>query len=93
MPPSAGRARALPAPASAQTNPLLVNEDRVGLCATCEHSRIIETARGSRFYLCRLSETDPRFPRYPSLPVLRCEGYKANAAPANPDDPEHDPGR
>jgi hypothetical protein len=47
-----------------------------GLCADCEHSRLIDTARGSRFYLCRLSETDARFPRYPPLPVLHCHGYE-----------------
>lgn len=47
----------------------------VGLCATCQHVRVIENRRGSRFFLCRLSETDPRFARYPRLPVLRCSGY------------------
>ena len=50
--------------------------DSVGLCGRCEHSRVIESARGSRFYLCRLSETDPRFRRYPQLPVVECEGYR-----------------
>jgi hypothetical protein len=64
-----------------------------GLCTDCEHSRIIETARGSRFYLCRLSDTDPRFPRYPPLPVLRCEGYKPTTAPANPDGSDDHPRR
>ncbi len=51
-------------------------EDDVGLCGRCEHSRVIENARGSRFYLCRLSETDPKFRRYPRLPVVACEGYR-----------------
>jgi hypothetical protein len=27
------------------------------------------------FYLCRLWFTDPRFPRYPSQPVIACAGY------------------
>ena len=63
----------------------------VGLCTDCEHSRVIETVRESRFYLCRLSETDPRFPRYPPLPVLRCDGYKPDAAPANSDEPDYHP--
>jgi hypothetical protein len=40
------------------------------------HSRVVESARGSRFYFCRLSETDARFAKYPPLPVLRCDGYK-----------------
>jgi hypothetical protein len=46
-----------------------------GLCGTCARVRVVESARGSRFYLCRLSETDPRYPRYPRLPVLRCRGH------------------
>ena len=47
----------------------------VGLCATCTHSRRITSDRGSIFYLCELSKTDPRFPKYPRLPVLSCSGY------------------
>jgi hypothetical protein len=47
-----------------------------GLCARCEHAHTIVNDRGSRFYLCRLSATDPRFPKYPRLPVLRCEGFE-----------------
>jgi hypothetical protein len=46
-----------------------------GLCASCLHSRLIESARGSVFMLCQLSATDPRFPKYPRLPVLSCKGY------------------
>jgi hypothetical protein len=47
----------------------------VGLCAICRNARIIENRRGSTFWLCALSRTDARFPRYPSLPVLECSGY------------------
>ena len=47
-----------------------------GLCASCEHARRIESERGSVFYLCRLSESDLRFLKYPRLPVLACDGYK-----------------
>jgi hypothetical protein len=32
--------------------------------------------RGSVFLLCLLSRTDARYPKYPRLPVLRCEGYE-----------------
>ena len=46
-----------------------------GLCDDCQHARPIESAKGSRFLLCRLSESDPRFPKYPQLPVLSCAGY------------------
>lgn len=37
--------------------------------------KIVETRKGSRFYLCTLSEVDSRFPKYPGIPVLRCAGY------------------
>ena len=47
----------------------------VGLCATCVNVRIVETRRGSTFYMCELSKTDPRFPKYPPLPVVACAGY------------------
>ena len=47
----------------------------VGLCTDCLNVRVIDNRHGSRFYLCRLSEVDPRFPKYPRLPVLRCLGY------------------
>ena len=46
-----------------------------GLCERCRHMRLITSARGSRFYLCQLSFTDPRFPRYPPLPVTSCAGF------------------
>ena len=57
-----------------------------GLCASCAFARLIESARGSRFTLCRRSETDARFPRYPALPVLECAGYEKG----NPDGPPND---
>ena len=48
-----------------------------GLCATCQHSRRMESDRGSVFVRCELALVDPRFPKYPRLPVLACEGYKS----------------
>ncbi len=33
--------------------------------------------RGSTFYLCELSFRDPRYPKYPRLPVVECSGYKS----------------
>jgi len=50
--------------------------DTAGLCRDCAFSRTVESARGSRFLLCRLSEKDARFAKYPRLPVLRCAGYR-----------------
>jgi hypothetical protein len=58
------------------TNPTLTQA--FGLCADCRHARLIASAKGSRFLLCQLSEGDPRFPKYPRLPVLSCSGYIPN---------------
>jgi hypothetical protein len=52
-----------------------------GLCSTCRHAQIIESSKGSTFLLCELSKTDPRFPKYPRLPVLACSGYKRRGLP------------
>ena len=49
--------------------------ESVGLCATCRHGRPVDTPR-SRFWLCARSATDPRFVRYPRLPMLECPGYE-----------------
>jgi hypothetical protein len=47
-----------------------------GLCGSCGHARVIRSGRGSLFSLCQLSAVEPSFPRYPTLPVLRCPGYE-----------------
>ncbi len=52
-------------------------DTRVGLCEHCRWMRKIKSDRGSVFYLCERSATDPNFPKYPRLPVLRCAGYEA----------------
>jgi hypothetical protein len=46
-----------------------------GLCATCEHLRLL--ASRSVFVRCGLAAVDPRFPKYPPLPVRACAGYKS----------------
>ena len=51
------------------------HDPAVGLCARCAHVQVIVSDRQSRFYLCRLSAADPRFPKYPTLPVLACGGF------------------
>lgn len=48
----------------------------VGLCASCVQARRITSGKGSAFWYCRRSETDPAFPKYPALPVLSCRGYE-----------------
>ena len=49
---------------------------RIGLCATCQHTKVIKSARGSTFILCGLAKSDPRFRKYPPLPVIQCPGYR-----------------
>jgi hypothetical protein len=46
-----------------------------GLCADCQHARIIKSDRDSTFLQCQLSFTDPQFAKYPRLPILSCRGY------------------
>ena len=55
---------------------------RVGLCADCRHAQRVESDRWSVFWRCELSASDPRFPKYPRLPVLSCEGYERNSMPS-----------
>ena len=52
-----------------------------GLCASCLHLRLLASPR-SVFVRCGLAAADPRFPRYPGLPVLRCAGYRRAEADA-----------
>lgn len=56
------------------SNPL--ESERVGLCLTCQHMRLVRTDRGSVFSQCQRSATDPRYPKYPRLPVFHCPGYE-----------------
>ena len=55
-----------------------------GLCATCTWVRVVKNRRGSVFLRCLRADSDPRFVKYPPLPVLRCPGY-------DPRDPSDDP--
>jgi hypothetical protein len=46
-----------------------------GLCPRCANVKMITSSKGSRFYLCQLSSTDARFPKYPPQPVVACGGF------------------
>ena len=37
------------------------------------------TARGSTFWRCLRADDDPRFVRYPALPVRECPGFEATS--------------
>ena len=54
--------------------------EAVGLCASCVHAHTQKSARGSVFWRCARAESDPRFLRYPPLPVVRCPGHEAAGA-------------
>ena len=43
----------------------------------CQHARVIRSDRGSVFYFCGKSRQDQRFPKYPPLPVVRCDGWES----------------
>lgn len=46
------------------------------LCETCTAMREVLTAKGSRFLLCQLAQTDPNYPKYPRQPVVKCQGFR-----------------
>jgi hypothetical protein len=54
---------------------MLSDSQTIGLCARCRHARIVTTPR-SRFWLCARAASDPRFERYPRLPMLECPGHQ-----------------
>jgi len=62
------------------TAPLGIAAGEAGLCGDCINARIIETQRRSTFLQCQLSFADPRFAKYPRLPVRICSGYAQRIA-------------
>lgn len=54
-------------------------------CANCGQVRVIETPKGSVFYLCKRSEFDHLFPKYPPQPVLGCSGWQPTSGSADRD--------
>lgn len=52
------------------------DRDAAGLCSTCLHARVQRNRRGSAFWRCARADEDPRFRRYPPLPVVRCDGFE-----------------
>ena len=69
-----------------------MTDTAVGLCASCAWVHVVTNRRGSTFYRCLRADTDPRFVRYPPLPVLSCPGYERRGS-KSPDplaEPERD---
>ena len=50
-----------------------------GLCDACAWQRLVRTGRGSVFTLCLRHRDDPRFAKYPPVPVARCPGFERRA--------------
>ena len=74
--------------ATSNANGVIVPPVNPGLCETCTHVQIVRSSKGSSFVLCRLSEVNPAFRRYPVLPVTACPGYSAITAPKPPTTPK-----
>src|SRR5207247_10768312 len=65
-----------------------------GLCDSCGFARNLRSAKESSFLLCRRSEVDPAYPRYPRLPVASCAGYLPRQdTPKSPPESEEEPGK
>ena len=47
------------------------------LCGSCRHVRRLGRDGGPTYFLCTRHRTDPRFARYPRIPVRRCCGFAA----------------
>lgn len=52
---------------------------RSGLCASCGNAEVVRSQR-SAYLRCALADRDPRFARYPLLPVVICSGFAAAGA-------------
>ena len=54
-----------------------------GLCAACRYRKAVVSARGTEFSSCLRYRTDRAYPKYPRLPMLRCDGFEgASVSPA-----------
>ncbi len=59
-------------------NSWLVNS----LCPACLWSRQVRSPTGSEFLLCRRHFEDDSYAKYPTQPVLECEGWQPEATMA-----------
>lgn len=47
----------------------------MSLCHTCKYKSEVRSNRGSIFLMCKYSEINAAYPKYPPLPVLSCNAY------------------
>ena len=57
---------------------------RVGLCFGCRYARAITARANNCYWRCERSAVDTRFPKYPRLPLLACDGYEPASIPNVP---------
>ncbi len=60
--------------------PSLARAAAGGLCGACVHARAIASSRGSAFLRC----DHPDLPRFPSVPVIACDGFAWRGASVDP---------
>jgi len=53
------------------------------------HRKEVVTGTGSRFLLCKLSQTDRRFPKYPPQPIVDCPGFETGVLKENAPEQEN----
>jgi hypothetical protein len=41
--------------------------------------RVVTSSRGAAYYRCERADTDPRYVRYPRLPLHECPGFASKA--------------
>ncbi|MEE8507732.1 MAG: hypothetical protein V3T07_01595 [Myxococcota bacterium] len=59
---------------------MVAHSAEVGLCYECRFARRTPSAKGGFFWRCGRSESDPRYLRYPPLPVEHCAGFEPSTA-------------
>ncbi len=59
---------------------MMFGAKRISLCGSCSNARPVQSQRGSEFILCKLSQDDPDYDKYPWQPVLYCRGFAASVA-------------
>jgi hypothetical protein len=47
-----------------------------GLCGECRHARALTSSGGATYYQCLRAEADPRYSKWPRLPILQCPGFE-----------------
>ena len=52
--------------------------DKSSLCFSCHYGNHIISGKGSSFLQCQKHFENPRYHKYPVLPMVACSGYKVS---------------